>query len=126
VAFVSLTDASPDRAEAFVKAFGVPWPCGYGATLPFLGRLGAYSARRMSANYNPGYEVGPTIFLIGADGRVVWNDGQARPRHLKESKALVREVDAAIDRALADPSPERSASTHRDVGLESPADDGAW
>jgi hypothetical protein len=116
VAFVSLTNEPHDWAESFVKVFAVPWPCGYEATLPFLAQLGAYSAKQMSATSNPGSEVRPTVYLIGADGRVLWNDGQARPLHTKQSEALVREIDAAIDRALADATSERGGSPHRDVG----------
>jgi hypothetical protein len=102
VAFVSLTNEPRGTAERFANDYSVPWPCGYGATLPFLARLGAYSATRMSASYNPSYAINPTVYLIDPDGRVLWNDSQARPLHTKESTALVREIDVAIERALAD------------------------
>lgn len=101
VVFVSLTNVSRPQVESFVEQFSVPWSCGYGSTLQALARFGAYTTERMSGNYNPGYEVSPTLYLIGRKGRVLWNDGQARPRHLKDSAALLRDLDAEIERALS-------------------------
>jgi hypothetical protein len=102
VAFVSLTVGARQQAEMFVNSFLLPWPCGYGATLLFMGRIGAYNRPGRSRNHTPGYVVIPTLYLIGPDGRVLWNDGQARPQHTKEGEVLVRELDDAIERALAD------------------------
>jgi hypothetical protein len=101
VAFVSLTDVGRERGAAFVERFEVPWPCGYGAGLGALARFGAYSTDRMSGGYNPGQEVSPTLYLIGPDGRVVWHDGQARPRHRAAPAEVIREVRAAIEAELA-------------------------
>jgi hypothetical protein len=100
VAFVSLTDVSRNGVEMFVEQHAIPWPCGYGTRLEAIGRFGAYTTDRMTPGYNPGMEVSPTLYIIGADGRVVWNDGQARPRHLKDSAALVRELEDEIESAL--------------------------
>jgi hypothetical protein len=46
-----------------------------------------------------GYAVAPVVYLLGADGKILWNDNQARLRH-KESKAWEEELDAAIEAAL--------------------------
>jgi hypothetical protein len=54
----------------------------------------------MSATYNPGYEVSPTIYLIGPDGKILWSDHQARPRHQKAEKAMLFDLEAAIQQEL--------------------------
>jgi hypothetical protein len=102
VAFVSLTVGARQQAEVYVKTFALPWPCGYDVSLPFLGRIGAYNRPGRSENPPPGYVVIPTLYLISPGGRILWNDGQARPQHTKEGEVLVREIDDAIERALAD------------------------
>ena len=107
VAFVSLAGHDRDDVQAFADRFDIPWPCGYGATLESLARFGAYSADRMSAAYNPGYEVTPTIFILGPDGRVRWHDDQARPRHLTDVDTMTRNLDSAIERELAATPPPR-------------------
>lgn len=95
VVFVSLTNVDRDGVDVFAEQFGIPWPCGYGATLRYLSRLGAYRPDL------PVYEVSPTLYLIGPDGKVLWHDDQARPRHLKDSKTLTRDLTAEIERILA-------------------------
>jgi hypothetical protein len=105
VEFVSLSNVARHGVEVFVESADIPWACGYGATLEELAQFGAYSADRMGANYNPGYEVSPTLYLIGPDGRVLWNDRQARPKHLKGSAELVQELDAEIERLLTAEGP---------------------
>jgi hypothetical protein len=100
VEFVSLTNVSRGNTELFVESFAIPWPCGYGTTLEQLGQFGAYSTDRMSDSYNPGYEVTPTMYLIGTDGQILWHDQQARPHHLKSSAELLQEVDREIERQL--------------------------
>lgn len=61
VRFVSLTDETEDALEAidsFAQQLNVPWPIGYGA-------------RKTTAKLAvPGY---PTTFVIGRDGKIVWN-----------------------------------------------------
>ena len=80
--------------EMFVDSFDVPWSCGYGADLPTLAAFGAYQRDRT------GYEVQPTIYLADAEGRVLWHDGQARPRHQKDAAKIVTELNSEIERAL--------------------------
>lgn len=108
VAFVSLTSLGRAEVASFAEAYSVPWPCGYGADSRSVARLGVYSTERMSGLYHPGmatfhtgHEITPTLFLIGADGRVLWNDRQARPRHLKDAAGVLREITDQIERALA-------------------------
>ena len=105
--FVSLTTDVRSGVESFVDQFAIPWPNGYGAPLETIARFGAYSTERMSDYFNPGYELSPTLYLIGPDGRIVWHDGQARPLHTLEPAELVEELDAAIARALATDVPSK-------------------
>ena len=61
VKFVALTDESAqdlDRIEKFVSHLNVPWPIGYGA---------GKTTRQFQI---PGY---PTTFVIGRNGKVLWN-----------------------------------------------------
>ncbi len=78
MAFISLTSDSRAEAESFVRRFSIPWPCGYGAA-----------------------PVTPALYVIGPDGRLLWDDGQARPRHRGDCEDLLRELDGEIERALA-------------------------
>jgi hypothetical protein len=87
-----------ESAEAFVEPLHIPWPSGYGVTQEALADLGAYGADRPL----PGYEATPTLYVVGADGRVRWHDRQQRLRH-QDTAGLLRELDAAIERALVDP-----------------------
>ena len=77
VVFVGLTPESGDKkadTQAFVERFKIKWPTGYGAqkTIDAFGVSGF-----------------PTIFVIGADGKVAWND------------EMGGELPDAIDEALA-------------------------
>jgi hypothetical protein len=104
VAFVSLTAEPRARAEEFVATSSAPWPCGYGVSLEQIARWGAYSAEFLSAGRNTGYQVRPTLYLLDASGRVLWCDGQARPRHLGDAAELLRRLEGALDLALAGPN----------------------
>jgi hypothetical protein len=105
VAFVCLTNEGRTQAEMFVEQFGIEWPCGYEATLESVARFGAYHSAWMSSADDAGREVSPTLYLIGPDGRVRWSDDQARPRHLHRPEVLLRKLEAAIQRALAQGDP---------------------
>lgn len=109
VAFVSLTSLDRNKVESFAREYSIPWPCGYGASAESFAQLGVYSTERMSRLYHPGlpnfhtsHEITPTLFLIGKDGRVVWNDDQARPRHLKDAGGVLRELTEQIERQLSE------------------------
>ena len=77
VVFIGLTDegeAFKTKSEEFLQRNGVPWPSGYGAAETFA----ALGVRQY-----------PTVFVIGADGKIAWNDEQETP------------LEDAIDAALA-------------------------
>lgn len=100
VSFVSLTNVDRQQVEQFASQANISWPCGYGASLKSLSSFGAYNPDRFLKNAPPGYEVTPTLYVIGADGRVLWHDEQGRPRHLKDSNTIVQELEAEIERLL--------------------------
>jgi hypothetical protein len=131
VAFVSLTPDRKEGATSFVDQFAVPWPCGYGVTRETVATFGAYDAERI-ANYfdalnqarrrnpdeptgvalvpeaaRPKYELSPTFYVIGRDGRVLWHDDHARPRHLRTVPELAQDIEAAIERGLAVEEPAK-------------------
>ena len=96
VAFVSLTSAAEDTVEIYVRRHSVPWPNGYGVTAETAAALGAGSGL-------PGpidYEVAPTLYLVGPDGRIRWVDGRGRARH-QDPREWENAVDAAIAETLA-------------------------
>jgi len=99
VAFVSLTAEPRERAEAFAKAAPVPWPCGYGLSAEQVARWGAAS-RAAARAAGAGYGLRPTLYLLGPDGRVLWCDGQSRPRHHGDAAEQLRRLDEAITHAL--------------------------
>lgn len=101
VTFVSLTNVDRQQVEAFADHAQIPWSCGYGASLQSLSQFGAYSTERIIGDFNPGYEVMPTIYLIGADGRVLWHDNQSRPRHLMSTEAMLQDLERQIEQLLA-------------------------
>jgi thiol-disulfide isomerase/thioredoxin len=109
VAFVSFTSLGRSEVESFARAYQIPWPCAFGASAEAVARIGAYSTDRMSAFYHPkslnyhvGHEVTPTLFVIGPDGRVIWNDRQARPRHLKDGPGVLHELVETVEHALGE------------------------
>jgi hypothetical protein len=83
--------------EQFVREFGIPWPCGYGASLETIKDFGAYFAHRRIT----GWEINPTLYVIGADGRVRWCDQSGRLNH-ENCESLMRRLEAEIGKALAE------------------------
>ena len=61
------------NTEAFIKKYGITWPTGYGARVT----INAFGVT--------GY---PTVFVIGADGKVAWNDWMGGELHDEIDKAL--------------------------------------
>jgi hypothetical protein len=106
VRFVSLTNDRREGAQKFVREFGIAWPCGYGASRQTLVEFGAFTTSRGL----PGYELEPTLFVIGPDGRIRWSDDGARLRH-QDAGAVLPELEAAIERALTDAPPVESPNT---------------
>ena len=97
---MSLTAEPVATATGFVEHCHIGWSCGYGVALEDIAQWGAYSTARMSRSFNPGYEVSPTLFLIGPDQQVLWCDGQVRPRHAEHAEDLIHRLDDAIETAL--------------------------
>ena len=102
MAFVSLTNMPKASVEQFVQQFTVPWPCGYGATTSTIACIGAFNRNATI----PGYELTPTLYLVGADGRIRWNS-QARLNH-QEPGPLLHELEAQIEQVLAGPAFEKA------------------
>jgi peroxiredoxin len=100
VEFVSVTDIPRRKVEEFVATFDIPWACGYGASMEQLARFGAYNAALRSAKAKSATEIQPTTFLIDSDGRVLWHDDQARPRHRLTAGEWAAELDGAIEQHL--------------------------
>lgn len=98
VAFVSLTNLPEAGARAFAEKHGITWAFGYGLSRDAVAAFGAYQ----TAMPTPGMEIAPTLYVVDASGKVLWNDGQARYRHKGPAelvKALRAELDRALDRA---------------------------
>jgi thiol-disulfide isomerase/thioredoxin len=83
VVFVGVTSADRDDARGYVDDGRLAWPNGYGA---------GKTIDALEAN-------APTLFVVGADGRVWWNDDRARYRN--QNVARIQEVlESAIEEAL--------------------------
>jgi hypothetical protein len=85
-----------ETVKVFVSQFSIPWPCGYAATNQTIAQFGAFN----NAQKIPGYELNPTLYLLGSNGRILWSDRQARLRH-KDPDPLLLELETEIERALA-------------------------
>ncbi|HEV3339135.1 MAG TPA: TlpA disulfide reductase family protein [Pirellulales bacterium] len=79
VNFVGLTSRSKFHAESFVGQQHIKWPNGYG--IQWL---------RSAA---------PQVFLVDREGKILWCDERLRHRH--QADRFLRELDEAIDHALA-------------------------
>jgi hypothetical protein len=89
---VSVTPDGREKAEDFVETFGVEWPCFYNTPHESLEALGAIAP-------DSGW-VAPTVYVLGRDGSVVWNDRAARFTHQNPDDSI-RELRRAIDKALS-------------------------
>lgn len=98
VAFVAVTTHEREDVETYAKKFGITWPSGYGAGPGLVHSLGAGSGMTGPADY----EIAPTLYLVGPDGRVRWVDGQGRLRHVDPEK-WEKALDEAIEANLAVP-----------------------
>lgn len=77
VVFIGLTARTKDQAEQFIREAGIEWTNGYGVEA-----------------LEP---IGPTIIVLGRDGRIVWDDERSRLRHSIGS--LAHDLNAAITKA---------------------------
>ena len=93
--FVSITNMGRGAAEAYAKQFDPPLLTGHGLNVDSIAAFGARSGMAM-----PGYDIAPTLYLVGPDRRIRWSDDQGRFRH-RDPAEWEREVDAAIEKALA-------------------------
>ncbi len=93
VLFVSLTNMPRDSAESFVRQHSIPWPSGYAASLRTIAAFGALNKSRPVR----GYEVIPTLYLVGPDGRVRWSDGNVRLRHDNLKSVLLKQIFEELD-----------------------------
>lgn len=101
VKFVSLSNMAGPAVQDFVNEFSVSWPSGYGAPAETVAALGVSSGLP-----TPGYEITPTVYLVGPDGRVRWSDQRGRYRHVQRD-TWERNLDEAIRAALAGPAPAK-------------------
>lgn len=94
VQFVSLTASPREVAEEFVQTLHIPWPCMYAAPQDTLLGLGALArGEEYSAVF-------PTLYVVGADGKVTWCDDQARYHH-EEGAVIALQLRSALEAALA-------------------------
>lgn len=98
VAFVSVTNMPMEMVEAYVKETGATWPNAYEITAGMVARLGAGSGMMGP----PEYEVAPTLYVAGPEGKVRWVDDRGRYRHVSPEK-WEESLDDAIEAALATP-----------------------
>src|SRR5205807_5634377 len=84
VAFVSISNMPREGVEAFVKHFGVTWPSAYEVPHETIARWGAFN-REIKLR---GYEVKLIFYVLGADGRVRWNDHYDRVLHKNRSSLI--------------------------------------
>jgi thiol-disulfide isomerase/thioredoxin len=98
VAFVGVTNMPDDMVEDYVQKSKIPWANGYLIDGDMITRLGAGSGMSVA-----GYQIAPTIYIVGPDGVIRWTDGRHRQRHPKTTD-WEKELDAGIAAALAMPS----------------------
>jgi hypothetical protein len=101
VAFVSLSAESRQRVELFRERHALSWPCGYEVPQRVFAALGVIPAGSEDA---PECRAIPTVFVVGPDGAVVWNDGCSRYAHRRTG---LDELGNQIERALAAPAGRR-------------------
>jgi len=91
-------NASENEAKTMVEQFKLPWPCGFGVTRQSIALFGALNRSQRIR----GYDVSPTLYLLGPDFRILWSDGRARMAHL-DLGPLMHDLETAIEMALAAP-----------------------
>jgi hypothetical protein len=93
VAFLSVTGSSKESAESYVTELGIPWPCMYEMPAETLEALGAFLPVSLDR------KLAPTVYLVDADGTVLWNDKRARYYH-KDEPTFRRALEQAIETEL--------------------------
>jgi peroxiredoxin len=82
VSFLSVTNGSRQSAETYVKEFGIPWPCLYRTPPETLQALGAFPPEMNEKS------IGPVVYLVAADGTVLWHDHRARLHHQDKEQSV--------------------------------------
>ncbi|MFO0799065.1 MAG: TlpA disulfide reductase family protein [Gemmataceae bacterium] len=91
VQFVGVTNMPDDMVGQYVAQAHIPWANGYLLSTDTIIRLGIGSGMR-----GAGYQVAPTIYLVGPDGVVRWTDQRMRMNHTPPS-----DWDKIVDAAIA-------------------------
>jgi len=101
VQFVGLTNMPDDMVEPYVAKARIPWANGYLMSTDTIIRLGAGSGMP-----GAGYQVAPTILLVGPDGVIRWTDERRRMQH-SPPENWSKVVDAALAAQLDPPPAEQ-------------------
>jgi thiol-disulfide isomerase/thioredoxin len=97
VQFVSVTDMPKALVERYNQVGGIDWPSGYGLANETIDELGVVN--KGMAAMAKGYNVGPTIYVVGADGKVIGSDESGRWRHRPRNE-IVAKLEKLIEEAL--------------------------
>jgi thiol-disulfide isomerase/thioredoxin len=96
VTFISITNMGELTVNSFVDRFSIPWSSGASVPPKIIAGYGAWDKEKKI----DGYEVIPTLYILHADGKVLWNDSRARYRH-RDPKEITSELTWEIEKALA-------------------------
>jgi len=110
VRFLSLSADSKAAVETFVGLYDVSWPSAFGVPKETINAFGALNPDPASSKI-----VRPTLYVVGRDGRIVYSDMHARYQH-KPSTEVYRELKAAIDAALVQPTAEDNSLPSASAG----------
>ena len=97
VVFMSLTTESEETVQRMIDKLGITWPNGCDASLETIRNLGARNEQQANV---AGYEVKPTLYVVGRDGRISWSDQHMRYRH-EPAAAIRAALEAAVEDALS-------------------------
>lgn len=95
VEFIGVTDDTEDITALYAKRYDLHWPTAYG--IP-KNKIGTFGVLRPDLPGEKPY-IAPTLYLLGADGRVLWSDGGGRFHH-RETGQNLAELAREIDKAL--------------------------
>ncbi len=97
VQFLSVTDMPKAIAERYNQVGGIDWPSGYGLAVELIDELGAVN--KGMAEMTRGYNIGPTIYVVGPDRKVVGSDESGRWRHMPRAE-IIAKLEKVLDAAL--------------------------
>ncbi len=100
VQFISVTDMPKSVVERYNRVGAIDWPSGYCLAVESIDELGVVN--KGMASMTRGYNIGPTIYVVGADGKVVGSDESGRWGHRTRAE-IVATLEAAIEAGLAEP-----------------------